>query len=169
MEEVSGTSTVLTALLALCVFAAAAPPAGLEPATRCLEGSRSVHLSYRGGACRKRGGKPKRGPRSTRLPRVHRTGEASCIAAGALDRRNPSRGAPEPEWCSAHNPARWTSRLGAGVSLIATDTLRRRYLRTPGRLTHSARRFTLHLPQRWPWAERFNDSLANLCAVVLVT
>ncbi len=38
----------------------------------------------------------------------------------------------------AHNLARWTSRLGAGETLIATDTLRRRYLRTPGRLTHSA-------------------------------
>ena len=29
-----------------CGFAA--PPAGLEPATRCLEGSRSIQLSYRG-------------------------------------------------------------------------------------------------------------------------
>jgi hypothetical protein len=28
-----------------CAFA---PPAGLEPATRCLEGSRSIQLSYRG-------------------------------------------------------------------------------------------------------------------------
>ncbi|PZS18631.1 MAG: IS1380 family transposase, partial [Acidimicrobiales bacterium] len=64
----------------------------------------------------------------------------------------------------AHNLARWTSRLGLGESLIATDTLRRRYLRTPGRLTHSARRFNLHLPQHWPWAERFSDSLANLRA-----
>jgi len=69
----------------------------------------------------------------------------------------------------AHNLARWTSRLGLGETLIATDTLRRRYLRTPGRLTHSARRFTLHLPHRWPWAERFGNSLANLRAVVLVT
>lgn len=69
----------------------------------------------------------------------------------------------------AHNLARWTSRIGLGESLIATDTLRRRYLRTPGRLSHSARRFTLHLPRRWPWAERFSNSLANLRAVVLVT
>jgi len=69
----------------------------------------------------------------------------------------------------AHNLARWTSRLGLGETLIATDTLRRRYLRTPGRLTHSARRFTLHLPQQWPWAERFTDSLAKLRAVVLAT
>ncbi len=69
----------------------------------------------------------------------------------------------------AHNLARWTSRLGLGENLIATDTLRRRYLRTPGRLTHSARRFSLHLPQHWPWAERFSDSLAKLRAVVLVT
>ncbi len=69
----------------------------------------------------------------------------------------------------AHNIARWTSRLGLGETLIATDTLRRRYLRTPGRLTFSARKFTLHMPQGWPWAERFDSSLANLRAVVMVT
>ena len=69
----------------------------------------------------------------------------------------------------AHNLARWTSRLGLGETIIATDTLRRRYLRAPGRLTSSARKFTLHMPQRWPWAERFASSLANLRAVVMVT
>ena len=46
----------------------------------------------------------------------------------------------------AHNLARWTSRIGLGETLIATDTLRRRHLAMPGRLTRSARRFTLHLP-----------------------
>lgn len=69
----------------------------------------------------------------------------------------------------AHNLARFTSRIGLGESLVATDTLRRRYLRTPGRLTSSARHFTLHLPTRWPWAERFTTGLANLRAIVLVT
>lgn len=69
----------------------------------------------------------------------------------------------------AHNLARWTSRIGLGETLIATDTLRRRYLRTPGNLTHSARTFTLHLPRRWPWANQFNASLANLRTIRLVT
>ena len=69
----------------------------------------------------------------------------------------------------AHNLARWTSRLGLGETLIATDTLRRRYLHTPGRTTCSARRLTLHLPRHWPWADRFTTSLANLRAVVVVT
>ncbi len=68
----------------------------------------------------------------------------------------------------AHNLARWVSRIGLGESVIATDTLRRRYLRTPGRITRSARRDTLHLPARWPWAERFDESLAKLRSVVLV-
>jgi hypothetical protein len=67
----------------------------------------------------------------------------------------------------AHNLARWTSRIGLGEKLIATDTLRRRYLRPPGRITRSARRQTLHLPEHWPWAARFNQSLANLRAIVL--
>ena len=35
----------------------------------------------------------------------------------------------------AHNLARWTSRIGFGETLITTETLRRRHLATPGRLT----------------------------------
>ena len=68
----------------------------------------------------------------------------------------------------AHNLARWTSRLGLGETLIATDTLRRRYLGMPGRLTHSARKPTLHLPERWPWGGRFETALANLRSVVVL-
>ena len=36
-------------------------------------------------------------------------------------------------------------------------------------ITRSARKLTLHLPKRWPWAEQFNDSLTRLRAVVLIT
>jgi hypothetical protein len=68
---------------------------------------------------------------------------------------------------AAHNIARWTSRLGLNETLIATDTLRRRHLRTPGRTTRSARKLTLHLPEHWPWAEQFNNSLARLRAIIL--
>ena len=70
---------------------------------------------------------------------------------------------------SAHNLARWVSRLGLGETLITTDTLRRRHLRTPGRLTRSARKLTLHLPTRWPWAQQFTNSLTQLRSVILVT
>jgi hypothetical protein len=69
----------------------------------------------------------------------------------------------------AHNMARWTSRIGLGETLIATDTLRRRHLRLPGRLTHSGRQPTLHVPKHWPWAEAFTDALANIRSVQLVT
>jgi hypothetical protein len=69
----------------------------------------------------------------------------------------------------AHNLARWTSRIGFGETVIATDTLRRHHLAMPGRITTSARRLTLHLPQRWPWAEAFDAALVNLRAVMLVT
>ncbi len=67
----------------------------------------------------------------------------------------------------AHNLARWTTRLGLGETLIETATLRRRYLRVPGRITRSGRKQTLHLPQHWPRADRFIDSLANLRTIVL--
>jgi Transposase DDE domain group 1 len=55
----------------------------------------------------------------------------------------------------AHNLARFSTRIGLGESLITTETLRRRYLTVPGRMTRSARIRTLHLPVRWPWGERF--------------
>ncbi len=92
----------------------------------------------------------------------------------------------------AHNMARWTARIGgldtdgvhaphdtdpatvapdgrpARKSFVATDTLRRRHLAIPGRLASSARRLMVHLPTNWPWADEFNDCLANLRAVVLI-
>ena len=58
----------------------------------------------------------------------------------------------------AHNLARWTARLGLGEGIVTTRTLRRRYFALAGRLTHSARRWTLHLPKRlalgWPVGSR---------------
>ena len=32
-----------------------------------------------------------------------------------------------------------------------TGTIRAHLINVPGRLAHSARRFTLHLPTGWPW------------------
>ena len=52
----------------------------------------------------------------------------------------------------AHNLARWTARIGLGEQIVTTKTLRRRFFDLAGRLTRSAHRFTLHLPQRWPSA-----------------
>ncbi len=49
----------------------------------------------------------------------------------------------------------------------ATRTLRRRYFALAGRLTHSARRWTLHLPKRWPWAGQWAAALARLRALPL--
>ena len=51
----------------------------------------------------------------------------------------------------AHNLARWTARIGLGEQIVTTKTLRRRFFGLAGRITRSARRLTLHLPQRWPW------------------
>ena len=61
----------------------------------------------------------------------------------------------------AHNLARWTARLGLGEGIVTTRTLRRRYFALAGRLTHSARRWTLHLPKRWPWAGQWAAALAR--------
>ena len=63
--------------------------------------------------------------------------------------------------------ARWTTRIGMGEQLITTKTLRRRFFSLAGRLTHKARRLTLHLPQDWPWQNQFSSALARLRALPL--
>ena len=69
----------------------------------------------------------------------------------------------------AQNLARWTARIGLGEPVVTTKTLRRRFFSLAGRLTRSARRLTLHLPQRWPWEAQFSGALARLRALPLPT
>jgi hypothetical protein len=66
----------------------------------------------------------------------------------------------------AHNLLRWTELLGQpGSSVRAARTLRRRLLSLPGRLTHHAGRWTLHLPARWPWQQDFVEALGRIRAL----
>jgi hypothetical protein len=66
----------------------------------------------------------------------------------------------------AHNLLRWTALIGLpGSTLRAGRTLRRRLLALPGRLARSARRWTLHLPARWPWQHDFVRALARIRAL----
>ena len=67
----------------------------------------------------------------------------------------------------AHNLARWTTRIGLGEPVSTTKTLRRRFFSLAGRITHSARRLTLHLPQGWPWQNQFSSALERLRALPL--
>ena len=67
----------------------------------------------------------------------------------------------------AHNLARWTARIGLGEPVVTTKTLRRRFFSLAGRLTRSARRITLHLPQRRPWENQFSRALARFRALPL--
>jgi hypothetical protein len=68
----------------------------------------------------------------------------------------------------AHNLARWTARIGLGAGIVTTKTLRRRLFGLAGRLTRSARRITLHLLARWPWAVGWTAALARLRAIPLL-
>ena len=66
----------------------------------------------------------------------------------------------------AHNLLRWTSVLGLpGQTIRAARTRRRRLLALPGRLTRTARAWTLHLPARWPWQRAFIDALQRIRAL----
>lgn len=69
----------------------------------------------------------------------------------------------------AHNLSRWCAQIGMGDGIVTTDTMRRRCFSTPGRITTSARKFTLHLPARWPWADRFLAALVRHRNIVLLT
>jgi Transposase DDE domain group 1 len=68
----------------------------------------------------------------------------------------------------AHTLTRWTLIIGSGQSeLITGATTRSKLIATPGRMAHSARRYTLHLPTRWPWATTFTGILDQLRTVNL--
>ena len=64
-----------------------------------------------------------------------------------------------------HNLARCPAGIGLGGQVASTRTLRRRFFSMAGRLTRSARRLTLHLPQGWPWETQFSRALARLRAL----
>ncbi len=66
----------------------------------------------------------------------------------------------------AYNIGRWMTRIGNLDNIpIAIKTLRSRYLTLPGRITCSGRKPTLHLPNGWPWADRFLNGLTRLRAI----
>jgi len=65
----------------------------------------------------------------------------------------------------AHNLARWTARLGPGAGIVTAKTLRCRFFSLSGRLSRSARRATLHLPEHWPWRTEFETAPARLRAL----
>ncbi len=88
-----------------------------------------------------------------------------------LDHLPSGRFAANAAWLAvqamAHNLARWTARIGLGEQIVTTKTLRRRFFSLAGRITRSARRLTLHLPQHWPWETQFSRALARLRAIPL--
>jgi hypothetical protein len=68
--------------------------------------------------------------------------------------------------CLAHNLLRWAELLGLpNERPHRARTLRRRLLSLPGRITRTARRWTLHLPTRWPWQDDYTNALARIRAL----
>ena len=68
--------------------------------------------------------------------------------------------------CLAHNLLRWSGLIGLpGETVRTARTFRRRLLQIPGRLTRTARQWTLHLPARWPWQGDFTRALARIRAL----
>lgn len=46
---------------------------------------------------------------------------------------------------------------GNRFTRATTGTIRRTLINVPARLASSARRLTLHLPQRWPWETEWTE------------
>jgi hypothetical protein len=70
----------------------------------------------------------------------------------------------------AHNLGRWTSQIGLPHDSTRTAaTRRRRLFRIPGRLTRTARQWTLRMPARWPWQQDFDDALTRIRALPALT
>ena len=70
----------------------------------------------------------------------------------------------------AHNLTRWTLSIGTGkAALITGNTTRRTLIATPGRISKSSRRYTLHLPTRWPWANTFTTIIEQLRTINITT
>jgi hypothetical protein len=68
----------------------------------------------------------------------------------------------------AHNLARWASLIAHPNRPVQTAPVRRRQLlQIPGRLVRTARRWTLRLPSRWPWAADFQHALTTIRALPL--
>ena len=64
----------------------------------------------------------------------------------------------------------WTRLLGCtGEAKVLTacepKALRYRFLHVPARLTHSARRRRLRIPESWPWAAAVVAVFANIAAI----
>jgi DDE family transposase len=77
-------------------------------------------------------------------------------------------------WCViaalAHNLGRWTGMIGLPDQVPRTArTRRRRLFEIPGRLTRSARQWTLHMPARWPWRADYDRTLARIRALPAAT
>ena len=114
-------------------------------------------------------------PTIAATPRSRTPSATSSTASGSITSPRavspPILSLPKGAWLAvqvmAHNLARWTTRIGLGEQLATTKTLRRRFFSLAGRLTRSARRLTLHLPQRWPWENQFSSALARLRALPL--
>src|ERR1039458_9371846 len=70
----------------------------------------------------------------------------------------------------AHNLGRWTSQIGLPHESTRTAATRRnRLFRIPGRLTRTARQWTLRMPARWPWHKDFDAALPRIRALPTLT
>ena len=123
------------------------------------------------------------GMRSGQTPAIRDPGSTAHIRASTTCPRavfqpilSLPKGALLADQVIAHNlRLRWTARIGLGEHVTTTKTLRRRFFALAGRLTRSARRLTLHLPepapggqpQGWRWGNQFSSALARLRALPL--
>ena len=66
--------------------------------------------------------------------------------------------------CIAFNLTRATGTLASGaLGKAVTATVRRTLINVAARVSTSARRITLHLPEHWPWEESWTKLFTHAC------
>ena len=67
--------------------------------------------------------------------------------------------------CIAFNLTRAASTLASPThGKAVTATIRRKLVNVAARVSTSARRITLHLPEHWPWEEGWTKLFAHTCS-----
>lgn len=70
----------------------------------------------------------------------------------------------------AHNLTRVLATLaGFGLGAATTATIRRTLIAIPARLVHTARRWHLRMPERWPWQRPYDWAIRRILAIPLRT
>ncbi len=90
---------------------------------------------------------------------------AAGSGSGAGSAGGSAGGAGSGGGTGAKGPATTGGAYAKSLAACEPKALRYRFLHVPARLTHSARRRRLRIPESWPWAAAIVAVFANIAAI----